>query len=73
MNEGARTTRRVRTYSQRGAWRTRLGQRMAQLHLVFFFIGQRTCLSYSLGRRTSLELGLLDFALAKFQLSLAPD
>ena len=46
---------------------------MAQLHLVLFINGQRTDLSHSLGRRSSLELGLLDFALAEFQLRLAPD
>jgi hypothetical protein len=44
---------------------------MAQLHLVLFIIRQRTDLFHSLGGRPSLELELLDFALAKFQLSLA--
>jgi len=44
---------------------------MTQLHLVLFINGQRTYLFHSLGRRASLELGLLDFALAKFQLGLA--
>jgi hypothetical protein len=70
-DERARTARRVRTYSQSHARRTRFGQGMAQLHLVLFINGQRTDLSDSLGRRPSLELGLLDFALAKFQLGLA--
>jgi hypothetical protein len=46
---------------------------MAQLHLVLFINGQRSDLSYSLGRRPSPELGLLDFVLAKFQLGLASD
>jgi hypothetical protein len=44
---------------------------MAQLYLVLLTYGQRSDLSYSLGRRLSLELGLLDSVLAKFQLSLA--
>jgi hypothetical protein len=72
-DERAGTACRVRAYPQRNAGWTWFGQRMAQLHLVLFIIGQRPCLSHFLGRRTSPELGLLDSALAAFQLSLAPD
>ena len=46
---------------------------MAELYLVLFFNRQRTHLPDSLGRRASPDLGLLDFALAEFQLRLAPD
>jgi hypothetical protein len=70
-DERARTARRLRTYSQSHAGRPWFGQGMAQLHLVLFINGQRTDLSHSLGRRPSLELGLLAFTLAKFQLGLA--
>ena len=44
---------------------------MDQLHLVFFPDRQRHYLRDPLGWRARLNLGLLDFVLAKFQLRLA--
>jgi hypothetical protein len=67
----ARAARHLRTVSQCDAGRPWFGERMAQLHLVLLTYGQRSDLSYSLRRRPSLELGLLDSVLAKFQLGLA--
>jgi hypothetical protein len=46
---------------------------MAYLHLVLFLDRQRLCLPDPLGRRASPKLGLLDSALAKFQLPRALD
>jgi hypothetical protein len=53
--------------------RTRFRSGMGQLPLVFFLNRQRPRLPDPLDRRTSPQLGLLDSALAKFQLRLALD
>ena len=45
---------------------------MDELYLVFFLNRERARLPHPLGRRPSLDLGLLDSALAQLQLHLAP-
>ena len=62
-----RATRDIRTHPEGHAWRPRLTEGMAQLHLLFFTCIKRHRLRNSLDNRFAFKVGGVAVVLARFQ------